>query len=79
MVNAVDVLTSVRNEFRARRDLLKTQYEFVTNVLTLNRWAGKLPAESVESVNGWLSPGSSSQKAHIPLIPAIPTVYPHPD
>jgi outer membrane protein len=61
MVNAVDVLTSVRNEFRARRDLLKTQYEFVTNVLTLNRWAGKLPAESVESVNGWLSSGSSSQ------------------
>ncbi|KZN20201.1 MULTISPECIES: TolC family outer membrane protein [Pseudomonas] len=61
MVNAVDVLATVRNEFRARRDLLKTQYEFVTNVLTLNRWAGKLPAESVESVNGWLSSGSSSQ------------------
>jgi outer membrane protein len=61
MVNAVDVLTSVRNEFRARRDQLKTQYEFVTNVLTLNRWAGKPPVESVESVNAWLSPGSSSQ------------------
>lgn len=66
MVNAVDVLTTVRNEFRARRDLLKTQYEFVTNVLTLNRWAGKLPAESVESVNGWLSPGSSSQNLTSP-------------
>ncbi len=61
MVNAVDVLASVRNEFRARRDLLKTQYEFLSNVFTLNRWAGKPPAESVESVNGWLSPGSSGQ------------------
>ncbi len=66
MVNAVDVLTSVRNEFRARRDLLKTQYEFVTNVFTLNRWAGKAPAESVESVNAWLSPGSSSQNLTSP-------------
>jgi outer membrane protein len=66
MVNAVDVLTSVRNEFRARRDLLKTQYDFVTNVFTLNRWAGKPPVESVESVNAWLSPGSSSQNLTSP-------------
>jgi outer membrane protein len=66
MVNAVDVLTSVRNEFRARRDLLKTQYDFVTNVLTLNRWAGKPPAESVDSVNAWLSPFSSSQNLTSP-------------
>ncbi|TLP73853.1 TolC family outer membrane protein [Pseudomonas nitroreducens] len=61
MVNAVDVLAAVRNEFRARRDLLKTQYEFLSNVFTLNRWAGKPPIESVQSVNSWLSPGSSSQ------------------
>ncbi|WP_166362081.1 TolC family outer membrane protein [Pseudomonas akapageensis] len=61
MVSAVDVLTSVRNEFRARRDLLKTQYDFVTHVFTLNRWAGNPPAESVESVNAWLSPGSASR------------------
>lgn len=61
MVNAVDVLAAVRNEFRARRDLLKTQYEFLSNVFTLNRWAGRPPIESVQSVNGWLGPGSSSQ------------------
>ena len=66
MVNAVDVLTSVRNEFRARRDLLKTQYDFITNVLTLNRWAGKPPAEGVENVNAWLSPGSPSQNLTSP-------------
>jgi len=61
MVNAVDVLASVRNEFRARRDLLKTQYDFLSNVLTLNRWAGRPPADSIENVNGWLSPGSAGQ------------------
>jgi len=61
MVNSVDVLASVRNEYRARRDLLKTQYDFLSNVLILNRWAGKPPAESIESVNGWLSPGSAGQ------------------
>ncbi|WP_152224449.1 TolC family outer membrane protein [Pseudomonas sp. SCB32] len=61
MVNAVDVLSAVRNEFRARRDLLKTQYDFLSNVFTLNRWAGKAPVESVESVNGWLSPSRSVQ------------------
>lgn len=66
MVNAVDVLTSVRNEFRARRDLLKTQYDFVTNVFTLNRWAGKPPVEGVENVNAWLSPRSSSQNLTSP-------------
>ncbi|SDY26401.1 TolC family outer membrane protein [Pseudomonas sp. NFIX28] len=65
MVNAVDVLNSVRNEFRVRRDLLKTQYEFLTNVFTLNRWAGKPPVESVESVNGWLSPGSAVQAVDV--------------
>ncbi|KDO00179.1 MULTISPECIES: TolC family outer membrane protein [Pseudomonas] len=65
MVNAVDVLASVRNEFRARRDLLKTQYEFLSNVFTLNRWAGKPPAESVDSVNGWLSPGSPAQATDV--------------
>jgi outer membrane protein len=61
MVNSVDVLASVRNEFRARRDLLKTQYDFLSNVLTLNRWAGRPPADSIENVNGWLSPGSAGQ------------------
>lgn len=61
MVNAVDVLAAVRNEFRARRDLLKTQYEFLSNVFTLNRWAGRPPIESVQSVNGWLSAGASSE------------------
>lgn len=55
VVNAVDVLTAVQNEFKARRDLLKAQYDFITNLFILNRWAGKLSEESVENVNVWLS------------------------
>ena len=60
VVNAVDVLTSVQNEFKARRDLLKTQYDFITNLFILNRWAGKLSEESVQSVNVWLSNNSKT-------------------
>ena len=61
VVNAVDVLTSVQNEFKARRDLLNTQYDFITNLFILNRWAGKLSSESVESVNVWLSNNSKTE------------------
>jgi len=56
VVNAVDVLTSVQNEFKARRDLLKSQYDFITNLFMLNRWSGQLNQDSVDSVNVWLSP-----------------------
>jgi outer membrane protein len=58
--NAVDVLTATQNEFKARRDLLKTQYDFITNLFILNRWAGKLSEESVENVNMWLSNNSKT-------------------
>ncbi|EJN18769.1 type I secretion outer membrane protein, TolC family [Pseudomonas sp. GM78] len=60
VVNAVDVLTSVQNEFKARRDLLKAQYDFVINLFALNRWAGKLSEGSVASVNAWLSAEDSN-------------------
>jgi outer membrane protein len=60
VVNAVDVLTATQNEFKARRDLLKTQYDFITNLFILNRWAGKLSEQSVESVNIWLSNNSKT-------------------
>ncbi|BAP45963.1 TolC family outer membrane protein [Pseudomonas sp. 21LCFQ02] len=63
VVNAVDVLTATQNEFKARRDLLKTQYDFITNLFILNRWAGKLSVESVESVNVWLSNNRKTEPA----------------
>lgn len=55
VVNAVDVLTAVQNEYMARRDLLKAQYDFITNLLVLNRWAGTLSEQSVDEVNLWLT------------------------
>ncbi|MCQ4322990.1 TolC family outer membrane protein [Pseudomonas stutzeri] len=55
VVNSVDVLTSVQNEYSARRDLLSAQYDFITNLLVMNRWAGSLSEQSVESVNLWLA------------------------
>jgi outer membrane protein len=54
LVNSVDVLTAVQNEFQSRRDLLGAQYDFITNLFILNRWAGKLSEETVEYVNSWL-------------------------
>ena len=56
VVNAVDVLTAVQNEFKARRDLLRSQYDFITNLSLLNRWAGEVNQESADNVNVWLSP-----------------------
>lgn len=61
VVNAVDVLTSVQNEYKARRDLLKAQYDFITNLLVLNRWAGQLSEQSIESVNVWLAKSERSR------------------
>jgi len=55
VVNAVNVLESVQKEYEVRRDLLKAQYDFITNLLVLNRWAGELSEQSVENVNTWLA------------------------
>ncbi len=61
VVNAVDVLSSVQAEFEARRDLLKAQYDFVNNLLVLNRWAGLLSEQTIDSVNGWLASNGKAQ------------------
>lgn len=54
VANAVDVLNALQAEFKARHDLLKSQYDFVTNLFMLDRWAGKVSEDSVVDVNGWL-------------------------
>ncbi len=61
VVNSVDVLTSVQNAYKARRDLLKAQYDFITNLMVLNRWAGALSEQTVESVNVWLARGEEAE------------------
>lgn len=54
VMNAVDVLDSVKEEYRARRDLLKAQYDFITNLLVLRRWSGTLVDEDIRKANEWL-------------------------
>nr|WP_313402765.1 TolC family outer membrane protein [Pseudomonas sp.] len=63
VANAVDVLTSVQNEYKARRDLLKSQYDFINGLLSLNRWAGGLSETSIENVNQWLAQNNEEARA----------------
>lgn len=53
-MNAVDVLNTVKDEYRARRDLLKAQYDFIMSVLVLRRWSGTLVDEDIRKANEWL-------------------------
>ncbi|MDF2074316.1 TolC family protein [Pseudomonas mendocina] len=54
VVNAVDVLNGIEMEFRAKRDLLQSQYNFITSLLMLYRWSGRLSEADVRRVNSWL-------------------------
>lgn len=55
VMNAVDVLDSIETEFRAKRDLLQSQYNFITSLLVLYRWSGRLNDTDVRRVNSWLT------------------------
>ena len=52
--NAVDVLDSIKEEFRARRDFYQSQYQFVTSLLVLHRWSGRLGDGDIRRANEWL-------------------------
>lgn len=52
---AVDVLDSVRIEYRARRDLLKAQYDFILNLLALQRWSGSNLDVDIRRTTAWLA------------------------
>ncbi|PLP86106.1 channel protein TolC [Pseudomonas sp. FFUP_PS_473] len=52
--NAADVLDSIQDEFRARRDLYQSQYKFITNLLVLHRWSGRLADADIQRANDWL-------------------------
>lgn len=52
--NASDVLDSIQNEFRARRDFYQSQYKFITNLLVLHRWSGRLTDADLRKANDWL-------------------------
>lgn len=54
VMNAVDVLDTVKEEYGARRDLLKSQYDFIMSATVLRRWSGTLAADDVHQANTWL-------------------------
>jgi outer membrane protein len=55
-VTSVDVLNSLRDQYRAERDLQRTRYDHVTFLLLLKRETGTLSAEDLLEVGGWLTP-----------------------
>lgn len=66
-VTAVDVLNAVRQEYLARRDYLRAQYDFVTNQLVLLRWSGDFSTVDIQRINSWLaSPVLASKRAEGP-------------
>jgi outer membrane protein len=51
---AVDVLLARQRLFQAQSDYARTRYDYVLNVLALERAAGTLDETRVMRVNGWL-------------------------
>lgn len=54
VMNAVDVLNTIKEEYAARRALLQSQYDFILSSLVLRRWSGTLVRDDVRKVNEWL-------------------------
>ncbi|MBK3866907.1 TolC family outer membrane protein [Pseudomonas stutzeri] len=54
VMNAVDVLNSIKEEYAARRAMLQSQYDFILSSLLLRRWSGSLVRNDVRTVNEWL-------------------------
>ncbi len=53
-VTSVDVLNSLRDQYRAERDLQRARYEQIKYLLLLKREAGTLSAEDLLEVSSWL-------------------------
>jgi outer membrane protein len=55
VINAVDVLNTIQEEYAARRALLQAQYDLVMSSLALRRWSGTLVRDDVRKASQWLS------------------------
>jgi len=51
---AVEVLSVLREQYRAERDYAKARYDYILNVLKLKQAAGILSTQDVVEVNQWL-------------------------
>jgi outer membrane protein TolC len=54
-VTSVDVLTALRDRYRAERDLQRVRYDYIKNLLLLKREAGTLTPADLSEISGWLS------------------------
>jgi len=54
VMNAVDVLDRVKEEYASRRDMMRSQYDFIMNMMVLRRWSGTLVEDDVRKTNEWL-------------------------
>jgi outer membrane protein len=54
VVNSVDVLNALRDQFQAERDLQRSRYEHIKLLLELKRETGTLTAADLIEVGGWL-------------------------
>ncbi len=55
-VTTVDVLNTLRDQYRAERDLQQTRYEHIKFLLLLKRETGTLEADDMLEVGSWLIP-----------------------
>ena len=52
---AVEVLASLREQYRAERDYAQARYDYILNMLRLKQAAGTLAPEDITRVNQWLA------------------------
>ncbi len=51
---SVDVLVSLRETYRSRRDYASSRYDYLINTLKLKQAAGLLSADDLQAINQWL-------------------------
>ena len=49
-----DVLRAQQNEFKARRELSKSKYEYITNRIRFLKAIGTISEDNLQEINGWL-------------------------
>ena len=55
-VTSVEVLTALRDQYRAERELQQVRYAYIKSMLLLKKEAGTLSSADLLEVSGWLSP-----------------------
>lgn len=56
---SVDVLNSLRETYRSRRDYASSRYDYLTNTLRLKQAAGILKQDDMAAINAWLIPAGN--------------------